>query len=298
MTTANLQVDIDTSQAFESLKRLRAEMQNQPHKLLISVDPTSVDQDIQRYLKQRTFKISVNTRAMGEEIANDVGAALDRVFSKGNRTLSWNVAALRGGMNAAVDGAFNDSSRRMRFDRNRLVEELDASVQGALGPEHLIRINREALTASVREAVAAGLSGGVVSLGGAIAGHQQAAAGLGADVSTVIQRTLGPAVDKLTTAAELIASVARKAGVSQPAGELSAKQSISVKDPPHGLHQVGLAEAARRGRRAGRHQRADPAEGVRQARGRQRQGCAQAHPGARRPKAGRDRCRREGAGGR
>lgn len=232
-TTANLSVGLDTSQAFESLKRLRQEMQNQPHKLLISVDPTSVDQDIQRYLKQRTFKISVNTRAMGDEIANDVGVALDKAFNRSERKLSWNVAALRGGMNAAVEAAFNDSGRRLRFDRNRLVDELEASVGGSMGMQHIVNINREALTESVRAAVATGLAGGVVHLGGAAGGP--AVSGLGPDLTTTLQRTLLPAVDAMERAANAIASAARKAEIAPPNGKLSAKESISQKDPITGF---------------------------------------------------------------
>lgn len=239
MTTANLKVGIDTSEAKESLRRLRAEMQNQPHNLLISVDPTSVDRDIQRYLKQRTFKISVNTKALGQEIANDVGIALDRAFAREGRKVSYNQASLRGSLNAAIDGVFNDKERRLRYDRERLVTDLRTSVNGALDYKHNIAINAAGLTAEVRAAVAAGLAGGVVKVGGVAPGQAAASAsqGLGPDLNTVLQRALAPAVSALSQAALEIASVARKAGVSQAVGgPATAKQSISSKDPLSLIH--------------------------------------------------------------
>lgn len=243
MTTANMSVGLETSAAYESLRKLRADMQAMPHNLLISVDPASIDRDIQRYLKQRTFKISVNTKALGAEIANDVGIALDRAFEKSGRTLSWNQAALRGGMNAAIDGVFNDKQRRLKYDRDRMQAELRASIDDVLGVTHHITINKTLLTAQVREAVATGLAGGVVRVGG-VAGAAAAPAAVAAaahapdltGVRSVIRETLAPAVDELSKAALQIASVARKAGVSQAAGgPATAKESISTKDPISGF---------------------------------------------------------------
>jgi hypothetical protein len=212
MTTAQLNVGINTEQAKRDLAELRKTMEGTATKLVISVDPTSVDRDIQRYLKQRTFKVSVNTRALGDEIANDVGIALDRAFARDGRKLAWNVAALRGGLNSAIDPIFNDSQRRLRFDRERLVTDL-------------------------REAVTVGLTGGSLKLG-AVQGAAGAAAapqGLAPDLKTTIQRTLAPAVDELSKAALQIASVARKAGVSGGVGSPVAKESVSTKDPVTGF---------------------------------------------------------------
>jgi len=211
MTTAKLSVGIDTQEAYAALKALRAEMQNQPHNLLISVDAKSVDRDIERYLKQRTFKISVNTKALGAEIANDVGIALDRAFERGDRKLSWNVAALRGGLNSAIDPIFNDPQRRLRFDQ-------------------------AGLTAQVHASVAAGLAGGVLKVDTAL-GVAAGAGGVGAPTTAgsvpilnVIRETLLPAVDRMTMAADQLAAVARRTSVGGTSGSAVAKRSISTKD--------------------------------------------------------------------
>lgn len=79
-TTASLSVGINTDEAFASLKKLRLEMQNQPHKLLISVDASSVDRDIQRYLAQRSFSINVDTRALGARLKSDLNKTFKEVM--------------------------------------------------------------------------------------------------------------------------------------------------------------------------------------------------------------------------
>jgi TP901 family phage tail tape measure protein len=236
MTTANLLVGIDTGAAFESLRKLRAEMQSQPHNLLINVNMDSVRQDIQRYLNQkRAFTVKVNTQALGDEVTQALGIALDNAFAKRGRTLSWNAAGFRGSMNSTLDPIFNDKQRRLNYDRAKLIADISTDVTATLAVEHRVGINSASLTAQVKAAVDLGLAGGVVRLAGAsgvAAPPVAAAAGLGPDVNTVIQRALAPAVNELTQAALAIASAVKKSGVAgqTTTSVLRAKKSISAKD--------------------------------------------------------------------
>lgn len=234
MTTANLSVGIDTKQAFASLKALRAEMQSQPHNLLVNLDSNSLDRQIQTFIRRKPFVISINTKALSAEISNDVGVALDNAFAKKGRTLSWNAAGFRGSMNSAVDPIFSDKTRRLEYNRTGLMTNIMADVGGTLAQEHKVNIDRTNLVLQIKTAVTEGLAGArlvVGAAGGATAPAQAATLPPAALASMVreLRAMLVPVVDEMGKAAAQMTSLARKTGIARDAGSASASQAQSFK---------------------------------------------------------------------
>lgn len=162
MTTANLSVGLDTTEAKASLLRLRREMEAQPHTLALNITSKEIDKEIVRYLDRRKFRITL-------------GAA----------------------------------------NLNNLADTIKDAI---CGRHYQVHIDSSSLISEVRAAVQAGLSGGVVHLGGvsgaagAPAAAVAAGVGIEAALKGAIASALLPAVDDLSKAALAITNVARKVG--------------------------------------------------------------------------------------
>ena len=233
MTTANLSVGLDTSKAKAGLQQLKDELAR-VSTVAVAIDPTSIDQSIQNYLKQRTFKVKVNTRDLAAEVGNDLEVAINRKFASTTRTLGYNQAAFAGSLNAALNANFNNSGRRLLFDRAGLTGEIDAAIGAAFTRQHLLRINTEALTAEISGAAERGLAGHHVGVSGG--GAASAALPVGALQAAIVQ-SLNPAMEELGKAAALLAGTANRIageGRAAPAGRGRASLRYSAKDDDSG----------------------------------------------------------------
>jgi TP901 family phage tail tape measure protein/lambda family phage tail tape measure protein len=250
--TANLSVGIKTEKARQDLLELKRWLQTEMRSIAVSIDPSSIDRSIAGYLKQRTFKISVNTKALSQEIQNDVGIALDRAMAK-RRDLAWNQDALRGGLKAALEGTFGQR-RRVNFDAGTLRGELSQTMATAFADNHKVNIDGVHLRAQVQAA----LGGANLPVG--VSGSAGHPAALGPAVAVAISQALTPAVDELAKAASVIGGAARSGNRAAQAGEARGRVgksftgddgrrfswSASV-DPQEAVHAVdeGLREQMR-----------------------------------------------------
>ena len=246
-TTANLSVGIDTTPALTSLKALRAEMSGAGLNILVKFDSKTIDEEISRYFKQRKFSVGMSNTSLqnlGKDIQGYVTSAIDGAFEKSSRTLGWNQAALRGGMNSVFNEVFKDNERRLHWDRDRLHKDLTEAIQAATHLEHRVGINSLALTKQVQAAVDAGMVGTTVRAAGAAVPLRAAGAlgegGVSPKLAEGIKNMLTPAIDELSKAAMALAAVAKKTGLVRDAGSGTASIGNSFKDPVLGTIKTSV----------------------------------------------------------
>ena len=238
MTTANLSVGIDTTKAKADLLALRKDMEGQPHTLLLNVNTAALNTEITGWIDRKKFQITLggnNLKNIASEIQEHITTAVHNAFSA-PRQLSWGAEKFRGDLNASFNRAFENKERWVGYNRSTLISQVQADIAGAMLAHH-VSINTTALTESVRLAVAAGLAGGVVRVGGVAAPASAAGASEGVSASTLaavqrtILQTLTPAVEELSKAATAIAAVARKVGPRDTSGgTVRAANSISARN--------------------------------------------------------------------
>ena len=246
-TTANLSVGIDTTPALTSLKALRAEMSGAGLNILVNFDSKTIDEEISRYFKQRKFSVGMSNTSLqnlGKDIQGYVTSAIDGAFDKSSRTLGWNQAALRGGMNSVFNEVFKDNERRLHWNRDRLRADLTEAIQSATHLEHRVGINSLALTSQVQAAVNAGMIGTTLRAAGAVASLGVAGApgegGVSPKLAEGIKNMLTPAIDELSKAAMALAAVAKKTGLVRDAGSGTASIGNSFKDPVLGTIKTSV----------------------------------------------------------
>lgn len=207
--TANLSIGLKTGKAKQDLAELKKWLQTEMRSIAVSIDPQSIDRSVANYLRQRTFKIKVNTKDLSAEIENEVGLALDRAMRK-QRDLRWNQAALQGGLKAALEGTFGQR-RRVNFDADHLRGELGAAISSVFGQPHKVNIDAAHLRAQLTAA-------GTVSVSGA-GGAAHSVRELAPEIAATIKQTLGSAVDELVKAASTIGATARRVSALEGASQ-------------------------------------------------------------------------------
>lgn len=231
--TASLVVDIDTSKAKASLLALRADMANQPHTLLLNVNTASLNEEIKGFIDRKKFRVTLgaeNLSKIAAEIQERVSTAVHNAFSKG-RDISWGAEKFRADLNSRLDGAMGNKTRALQYDRAKLITSVYDDVSKTLAAAHHVGIQSEALTAQVRLAVAAGMTGGNVHVGSVVgaagAAHDPV---MTAQLARVLASALVPAVEELSRAATAVAGAAKATRVSREAGSATASTSQSTKN--------------------------------------------------------------------
>jgi TP901 family phage tail tape measure protein/lambda family phage tail tape measure protein len=216
--TANLSIGIKTDKAKGDLAALKKWLASEMKGIAIDIDPKALEQSIKTSLGNRRFKVTIDTKDLANEVANDVSSKLQKtlneVFST-KRDVGYNHDKLVGGIKAAIDGNFGRRDRALEFDRNRLTTDIDSILARTLGRKNQVGIDTERLREQIAGALAgvslhlgtSGLPAPSASLDGAALARQ-----IAPELGNVIHAALTPAVDELVKAASVMAGIARSGG--------------------------------------------------------------------------------------
>lgn len=228
-TTANLSVGINTASAKESLRELKLWLAASMRDVAVSIDPSSIDRQLQGYFKQRTFKFKTDKQSLAgiaREIENEVGVGLAKAFhGKENRVLRYNSEQLRASVQASIGVGFAQRDRKLLFDREGLKRSVQSALAEAFATPHTLKV-------TATPVAAVGAAAGVAA--GAVPDVAMAR------IAQTIISSLTPAVDELSKASALVGGVARQAGL-RGGGRVSASRTVSAKDAETGVSTTARA---------------------------------------------------------